>query len=133
MSNSLNQTAQPLSPAMKWALRLTSGLLAVVILLIWLSPEPPAKPAPELTPEQRVLAQFSKWDGSHTASVKAIKDAINDPDSFKHGETRYWERPDGFKVMTTFHARNGFGGMVKTRAVTVVDLSGHVLSLEFLQ
>lgn len=122
------------------------GLLAAMISLLTIglafAPDKPAtdapahqaKPAPELTSEQRVLAQFSGWDGSHTASVKAIKEAINDPDSFKHAETRYWLREDNtVKVLTVFRARNGFGGMVVARVVTVVDIDGNVLSIEFLK
>ena len=124
-------------PAWKrWAVYITFGVLFLVVAAIVAAPGEPQQAPEKAAPtakEDPVQSQFSKWDGSHVASVAAIKAAINDPDSFKHGETRYWERPDGFKVMTTFYARNGFGGMVKTRAVTVVDLSGHVLSLEFLQ
>lgn len=36
-------------------------------------------------------SQFSAWDGSHKKLVDFIKTKMNDPESFKHVTTRYWD------------------------------------------
>lgn len=122
----------------RWAVYFTAGILFLVVAMIVAAPGD-AKPVPAQSQAPRmeenpVQRQFSKWDGSHVASVVAIKTAINDPDSFKHGETIYRNRKDGsMTVVTTFYALNGFGGMVKAHAETVVDAQGNVLKLQFIQ
>lgn len=127
-------------PAWKrWAVYITFGFLFLVVAMIVANTPGKPQPAPAQSQAPRMeenplLRQFSKWDGSHVTSVAAIKAAINDPDSFKHGETVYFQRKDGtIKVLTTFYARNGFGGMVKALAETIVDAQGNVLKLQFLQ
>jgi hypothetical protein len=110
----------------------TGGLLAAVVALIAAAPEPAAKPVPEpeLTREQLVKSQFSAWDGSHAATERAIKATLNDPDSYKHYDTRFWVRHDGsIKVVTQIGARNKFGGMVRGTFESIVSPAGAVVSL----
>ena len=57
--------------------------------------------------------QFSTWDGSHINLTRVIKDAMNDPDSYKHDETVYVDNGDHLIVTTTFRGANAFGGVVK--------------------
>jgi len=88
---------------------------------------------PELTPEQIaeqlhtewVEAQFSAWDGSHTALKDLIKENMNDPKSFEHVETKFLvlstqelvdtvgqgEIGDMYVYMK-FRGNNAFGGLV---------------------
>lgn len=81
--------------------------------------------------------QFSAWDGSNTAIVKLVKQAMNDPKSFEHVETSYVhlktdkitrdmdeelggmltypvKKYDLFVEMT-FRCKNAYGGVVKQK------------------
>lgn len=115
----------------------TGGLLAAVCALIAVAPDQPAQsaqPKQELTADQKrekiLREQFSSWDGAHMATERAIKASLNDPDSYKHYETKYWLRNDGsIKVLTQIGARNGFGGMVRVTFESMVSPSGEVMSL----
>jgi hypothetical protein len=78
-----------------------------------------------------LLAQFSQWDGSHRKVEAAIKARMNDPDSYKHVETRFTETPTGAIIFTKFRGTNGFGGVITTTAVATVDHDGEVLTLHF--
>jgi hypothetical protein len=66
---------------------------------------------------------LSGWDGSHTKFVQALNAQLNDPDSFEHEETRTWTvGADGRnKVTMLFRAKNGFGGVIRGRAVGSFD------------
>lgn len=94
----------------------------------------------EKTPEQIKMEQaearkkdlqrhFSAWDGSHNGLTRYIKDAMNDPGSYEHAKTVYWDRKDHLVVMTTFRGKNAFGGIVKSSVKAKVDLSGNVLEI----
>lgn len=56
---------------------------------------------------------LSSWDGSHREFRNAVKDAMRDPDSFEHVETRVTPvDEDGWHILAmSYRARNGFGGM----------------------
>ncbi|BCR26609.1 hypothetical protein [Aquipseudomonas alcaligenes] len=73
--------------------------------------------------------QFSAWDGSHMNLERLIKKSMNDPDSYEHDETRYWDRGDHLVVMTQFRGRNAFGGMVRNSVKAKVDLNGNILEV----
>jgi hypothetical protein len=77
----------------------------------------------------KLLAQFSKWDGSQPNVEYAIKERMNNPDSYKHVETRFTETPSGAIVYTKFRGTNGFGAIITTTAVATVDLDGSVTKL----
>ena len=51
---------------------------------------------------------FSAWDGSHRGVTKLIKASMNDPDSYDHVETAYWDKGDHLVVKTTFRGKNSF-------------------------
>jgi hypothetical protein len=76
-----------------------------------------------------VEKQFSAWDGSHPALTKMIKDAMNDPDSYDHVETVFWDMKDYLVVLTTYRGKNAFGGVVKNFVKAKVDLNGNVLEI----
>jgi hypothetical protein len=76
-----------------------------------------------------IQKQFSAWDGSHRALEKVIKNGMNDPDSYEHVVTKYWDRGDHLKIKTTFRGNNAFGGKVKNFVTAKVSLNGQILSI----
>lgn len=63
--------------------------------------------------KKNIEKQFDQLDGSHIALTKIIKAQLNDPESFKHVETRY-EIGMGYKyinVHETFRFKNIYGGV----------------------
>ncbi|HBN7642451.1 hypothetical protein NDR77_13400 [Pseudomonas aeruginosa] len=76
-----------------------------------------------------IESQFSAWDGSHRTLERAIKKSMNDPDSYEHDETSYWDRGDHLVVLTHFRGRNAFGGMVRNSVKAKVDLNGNILEV----
>jgi len=91
-------------------------------------PPPKPKTQKELRTE-KISAGFSAWDGSHIALERLIKKTMNDPDSYEHEETVYWDQGDDLIVKTTFRGKNGFGGVVKNWVKAKVDLNGNVLQV----
>lgn len=86
----------------------------------------------ELAAEARkaqLRPQFSGWDGSHVNLERVVKRAMNDPDSYEHVETEYWDRRDYLIVKTTFRGKNAFGGVVTNTVMAKVDLRGNVLEI----
>lgn len=81
--------------------------------------------------QQTIEAQFSAWDGSHIKLTKIIKTAMNDPKSYEHVETRYWDMGDHLIISTTFTGKNAFGGTVKNTVKAKVSLDGE--SIEVLE
>ena len=79
--------------------------------------------------EERIGKHFSGWDGSHDGLTKVIKASMNDPDSYDHVETVYWDKGDHLIVRTTFGGKNAFGGVVKNSVKARVDLNGNVLQV----
>ena len=79
--------------------------------------------------DKSIADQFSAWDGSHKKFNKAIKATLNDPDSYKHIETRYTKTDDGLVVMTTFTAKNALGGRVKKTWTAKVDGNGNIIEI----
>lgn len=73
---------------------------------------------------EMIEKQFSAWDGSHIKLTRLIKDSMNDPDSYEHVETKYWDIKDHLIVNTTFRGKNAFGGTVKNTVKAKVSLDG---------
>lgn len=80
---------------------------------------------------KEIESQFSAWDGSHIRVEAAIKERMNDPDSYKHVKTRYVAIKTGLIVFTTFRGANAFGGIITKTVTAQVDLDGNVVSLNF--
>lgn len=69
------------------------------------------------------LQCLNGWSGAYPALVDLVKPAMRNPDSFDHVETRITPR-DGngqHRVLMTFRAENGFGGMNIERALALVE------------
>jgi hypothetical protein len=88
-----------------------------------------SKPAAPLTRTEQLAKHFNPWDGSHIGLTETIKAAMNDPDSYKHVETRYIDKGDYLIVTTTYRGKNSFGGVVTNRVQAKVDLNGNVLQI----
>jgi hypothetical protein len=73
--------------------------------------------------------QFSAWDGSHRNLTSLIKESMNDPKSYEHVETVYWDMKDHLVVRTTFRGKNAFGGVVKQSVKAKVTLDGEVFEI----
>lgn len=79
--------------------------------------------------QERIMAHFSKRDGSHPAVVAAVKSQMYDPESFKHVETTAAAQGDVIIVSMTYRGTNAFGGTVTNHAAAVVDTDGKLHSL----
>lgn len=79
--------------------------------------------------KKQIEKQFSQWDGSHRNLERVIKKAMNDPDSYEHGETVYWDRSDHLVVKITYRGRNAFGGVVRNFVKAKVSLNGQILQI----
>lgn len=73
--------------------------------------------------------QFSAWDGSHINLTRLLKKNLNDPDSYEHVETVYWDRGNYLIVQTKYRAKNGFGAMVLGRVKIKASLTGDILEV----
>lgn len=113
-------------PAWKrWAVYISFGFLFLIIMAAIVG-----SPSTQEGKKSAVELQFSPWSGAHIETERAIKRKLNDPDSYKHFETRYWVRKDGsIKVVTDIGARNGFGGMVRQSFESIVSPAGTVVSI----
>ncbi len=109
------------------------GFIASLLILIILTPFFTQKPPPapiqkkELTREDKINAQFSGWDGSHTKLERHIKSLANDPDSYKHVKTQFSDQGDYLIVLTVYRAKNGFGAVVLGSIKAKVDLNGNII------
>ena len=80
--------------------------------------------------KKMIEEQFSSWDGSHINLTKEIKKAMNDPDSYEHISTKYFDLGDHIKVVTEFRGTNSFGAKVKNTVIAQVGLDGHIIEME---
>lgn len=79
--------------------------------------------------QRRVEKQFSAYDGSHRNLKIAVKETMNDPDSFEHVRTEYNDRGDHLVVKMTFRGANAFGGKVINNITVMTSLDGDILEV----
>lgn len=79
--------------------------------------------------DMKMRIQFSAWDGSHRTLEALIKASMNQPYSYEHVKTRYWDMRDHLVVRTTFRGENGFGVVITDAAKAKVSLDGKILKL----
>ncbi len=91
--------------------------------------EPQKTISPEEARKELIERSFSHWDGSHRKLEEHIKNSMNDPGSYEHVETVYWDRGDYLVVMTTFRGKNAFGGVVKNSVKAKVGLDGSIIDI----
>ena len=96
-----------------------------------------SSPEPAKTPEEirkdKIEEQFSAWDGSHKEITELIKASMNDPGSYEHVSTVYWDRGDHLIVKTTYRGTNAFGGVVTNTFEGRVDLQPTMEEIETRQ
>lgn len=88
-----------------------------------------AKQAAKEARKMQLEKLFSAWDGSHRGLETLIKKAMNDPDSYKHVETVFWDMNDHLVVRTTYRGKNAYGGVVTAWVKAKVNLEGEVLAV----
>ncbi len=54
---------------------------------------------------------------------------MNDPDSYKHEETRFEDKGAFLIVGTGFRGKNAFGGMVKNTILAKIDFDGNIIAI----
>lgn len=114
---------------------LFSGTVLAIFLFMALGSEESkddnlnADGTPKTERQIQVEKQFSTWDGSHDGLTKVIKEAMNDPDSYEHVETIFWDMNEYLVVRTTYRGKNVFGGVVKNYVKAKVDFNGNVLEI----
>ncbi len=79
--------------------------------------------------QKRIDSQFHPWDGAHINFERYIKRSMNDPNSYEHVETRYWDMGDHLIVSTTYRGKNAFGGIVEVWMKAKVSLDGQILNI----
>jgi len=85
----------------------------------------------KLNRQKVIEEQFSPWDGSHYTVSRLIQKNMNDPDSYDHVKTVYYDKGDHLIVNTTFRGKNAFNATIVNAATATVDLDGNVLALNF--
>jgi hypothetical protein len=75
--------------------------------------------------------QFSLWDGSNTYLVDLVKENMNNPDSFKHVETRYVDKGQGkgIVVYMKYRGTNAFGGVVTNYVEAFCDYKNNTITI----
>ena len=108
------------------------GIIFIIIVIIGLISSLFKSSTPKTQEEirkEQIEKNFSAWDGSHRGLTALIKKSMNDPDSYGHVESVYWDKGDHLVVKTTFRGKNAFGGVVKNWVMAKVDLNGNVIEI----
>jgi len=79
--------------------------------------------------KKKIEHQFSAWDGSHRGLERIIKKTMNDPDSYDHVKTVYWDMGKHLVVKTTFRGKNAFGGVVVNWVKAKSDMDGNIIEI----
>ena len=106
------------------ALVILLGFLVVPVIGAALLKDSPAPPSPR---QEKINRIFSPWDGSCRPLEKIIKESMNDPNSYEHVSTIFWDKGDFLLVETTFRGKNAFGGIVTNSRKARVGLDGNVI------
>ncbi|MGV0961838.1 MAG: hypothetical protein ACOYB1_18590 [Limnohabitans sp.] len=78
---------------------------------------------PEELRKEELAKCFSGWNGSHRETEALIKRVMNDPDSYKHDETKYFDMKDHLVVITSYRGKNKFGGVVRNWLKVKTDIT----------
>lgn len=84
----------------------------------------------DVAKREKTQKLFSQYDGSCYVVERAIKESMNDEESYKHIKTAYIVRDSTVMVETVFSGKNGFGGVVKERVLAEVSLDGVLMSIK---
>lgn len=113
------------NPSTSAAEEFFGGIFGLIVLgfFVWMifgGDETPLTPAEKAEQTQKEAEEIRKgfhclsvWDGSHPKFKTAVREAMKDPDSFEHISTEITpvDAKGLHRLVMTFRARNGFGGM----------------------
>lgn len=106
------------------------GFLALVLLAMLMNQfSPELKLTPDQLRTEQIERGFSDWDGSHVVLTEAVKMSLNDPNSFEHVETSYWDQKDHLIVKMKYRAKNTHGGVITKSIKAKTDLNGGVIEI----
>jgi hypothetical protein len=88
-----------------------------------------APKTPQETRKDEIEKHFSVWDGSHNELTAYIKKQMNDPGSYQHVRTQYFDKGDHLVVITEFRGKNAFGALIRNVLAAKVDLKGNILEV----
>ncbi len=85
--------------------------------------------------QEWVGSLFSVWDGSNKDLKDLVKENMNDPDSFKHVETKYIDEGvgKGVTLYMKFRGKNAFGGVITSTAIAFVDYKENTITLKSIE
>jgi len=114
-----------------WVVSIGGGFaIACLSFIITTNIIVPSEPVIKENDRRSVIGKnFSDWDGSHINLERHIKESMNDPKSYEHVETKYWDHGEYLIVQTTFRGKNAFGALVKNQVKAKVGLNGKVLEI----
>ncbi|WP_121665270.1 hypothetical protein [Mesonia aquimarina] len=79
--------------------------------------------------DEIIQKQFSSWNGAHRNLENLIQKNMNDPDSYEHIKTVYFDKGDHLIVITSFRGKNAFNATIKNSITAKVDLNGNVIEV----
>lgn len=93
--------------------------------------EKPSSVLPKTKEERQkeISKCFSSWDGSHRKLTDAVQNAMDDPKSFEHVETRYRDNGDRLLLFMTFRGKNKFGATVKNMVTAEASMDCSIVKL----
>lgn len=103
------------------------GVLAALIILIVVNVSKETDPKEKRA--EQLSEQFDPMWGNHIGLTNYIKNSMNDPDSFEHVETKYWDMDSVLVVAETYSGKNALGGRVKGFVKARVNMQGNVIEI----
>ncbi|MFC6269702.1 SHOCT domain-containing protein [Frigoriflavimonas asaccharolytica] len=73
---------------------------------------------------------ISAWDRSNPKLVRAVKKAMNDPESFEHVETTFDYKKNKVVATMIYRGKNAFGGLVLGTVNGTFDYDGNLLEIQ---
>jgi RNA polymerase subunit RPABC4/transcription elongation factor Spt4 len=101
----------------------------IIVVNLATDKKPKSTPAQVWTREGQISQGFSGMDGSHRELTRKIKAALRDPNSYEHIETKYKDNGDNLTIVTSYRAKNGFGGMNSEMVVARASIDGKVIEI----
>lgn len=104
---------------------LISVALAGVLMIAAKGSEPPQEKR-----KAEIASQFSPSTGENYKLTELVKATMNDPESYKNIETRYWDIDTAIIVNQQYTGTNQFGGRVRGFVKALVSNNGTIQVIE---
>ncbi|MCO5249425.1 MAG: zinc ribbon domain-containing protein [Chitinophagales bacterium] len=75
------------------------------------------------------LEEQFHYNGSHIQLTRWIKNNMNNPKSYEHIKTVYWDMTDYLIVQTDYRGENAFGALVQGTVKAKVDNNGNIIEI----